>query len=206
MEKDYYEILGVGKKATKAEIKKAFRNLSKKHHPDVGGDEEEFKRIQEAYETLSDDKKRAAYDSGGVYVSEDEMEKKARANLIHAFLSALNGGLISNIYDPFEVISTQIAKARTELNQKIDREREEIERYKDVHNRMKPKDSFFHIAIDGEIDMCERNIMMLEHELEINAEMKRILKEGNFEFDRQANEYQERYLSRGDGFYIGEDY
>src|SRR3990167_2760322 len=64
--KDYYEVLGVDKKATKDEIKKAFHKLAHKYHPDKGGgDTEKFKEVSEAYSILSDDKKRAEYDSYG---------------------------------------------------------------------------------------------------------------------------------------------
>lgn len=62
--RSYYEILGIPKSATADEIKKAYRLLSKKHHPDKdGGDEELFKDISEAYSVLSDKDKRAKYDS-----------------------------------------------------------------------------------------------------------------------------------------------
>jgi len=66
--KDYYEILGVKKEATKEELKKAYRKLVKKYHPDVNKEtdsEEKFKEIQEAYEVLSDESKREAYDHYG---------------------------------------------------------------------------------------------------------------------------------------------
>ena len=64
---NYYDTLGVKKTATPDEIKKAFRKLARKHHPDAGGDEEKFKEINEAYETLSDAEKRKAYDEYGQY-------------------------------------------------------------------------------------------------------------------------------------------
>lgn len=64
---NYYETLGVKKDATADEIKKAFRRLARKHHPDAGGDEERFKDINEAYEVLSDPEKRSQYDQYGQY-------------------------------------------------------------------------------------------------------------------------------------------
>ncbi len=66
MAKNYYDILGVDKKASKDEIKKAFRSLAHKYHPDKkGGDAEKFKEVNEAYTVLSDDQKRAQYDTYG---------------------------------------------------------------------------------------------------------------------------------------------
>lgn len=65
MSKNYYDILGVDKKATNEDIKKAFRKLAMKHHPDKGGDEAKFKEITEAYSVLGDEKKRREYDSYG---------------------------------------------------------------------------------------------------------------------------------------------
>lgn len=62
---DYYKTLGVSKNATADEIKKAYRKMARENHPDAGGDEEKFKDINEAYEVLSDDKKRQLYDQYG---------------------------------------------------------------------------------------------------------------------------------------------
>jgi len=66
--RDYYEVLGVGRNASKDELKNAFRNLARQYHPDVSKEsnaEEKFKEINEAYGVLSDDQKRAAYDRFG---------------------------------------------------------------------------------------------------------------------------------------------
>src|SRR5258706_6282628 len=66
--KDYYAALGVKRDASADEIKKAYRKLAQKHHPDVSkekGAEERFKEIAEAYQTLKDAQKRAAYDQLG---------------------------------------------------------------------------------------------------------------------------------------------
>ena len=64
MKKSYYDILGVNKNASQDEIKKAYRSLSKKYHPDKnGGDDSKFKEINEAYDTLGDETKRRQYDN-----------------------------------------------------------------------------------------------------------------------------------------------
>jgi molecular chaperone DnaJ len=62
---NYYEVLGVPKTASQDEIKKAFHKLAHKYHPDKGGDEKKFKEINEAYQVLSDQQKRAQYDQYG---------------------------------------------------------------------------------------------------------------------------------------------
>lgn len=67
-DRDYYDVLGVGKDASEADIKKAYRKLSKKYHPDINkapDAEAKFKEVNEAYETLSDSQKRASYDQFG---------------------------------------------------------------------------------------------------------------------------------------------
>ena len=66
--RDYYEVLGISKSASADEIKRAYRKMAKKYHPDVNkepGAEEKFKEVQEAYDVLSVDNKKAAYDRYG---------------------------------------------------------------------------------------------------------------------------------------------
>ena len=68
---DYYELLGVSRKASAKDIRTAFRKLARKYHPDLNpgdkGAEEKFKQLQEAYDVLSDTKKRQMYDQHGFY-------------------------------------------------------------------------------------------------------------------------------------------
>lgn len=87
--KNYYDILGIKKGASFKEIKQAYRDLSKKHHPDVNGTgcDEEMKNITEAFDVLSDTKKRSFYDKYGY------AEGSAGLNGIITFLT----GLINDI-------------------------------------------------------------------------------------------------------------
>jgi DnaJ-class molecular chaperone len=69
MADDYYQVLGVDKNATPADIQKAYRNLARKHHPDLHPDDktakEKFQKVQAAFDVLNDTKKRELYDRYG---------------------------------------------------------------------------------------------------------------------------------------------
>src|SRR3954468_3605934 len=88
--RDYYEVLGVTKTATSEEVKRAYRKLAVKYHPDKNPDdphaEEKFKELGEAYDVLMDDEKRAAYDRFG-----------------HAAFAQGGGGFRGGFHDPFDI-------------------------------------------------------------------------------------------------------
>ncbi len=83
--KKLYEVLGVELTATQSEIKKAFRKLAIKHHPDRGGDQEKFKEINAAYEVLSDENKRETYDKYGLEGLKGGMTSGGFADIFEMF-------------------------------------------------------------------------------------------------------------------------
>ena len=93
MKQDYYEVLGIGKQADEKEIKRAYRKLAKKYHPDMNpGDkvaEQKFKEVTEAYNVLSDKEKKKLYDQFG-FAAFDEAGN-ARADAGSGFYGGAGG-------------------------------------------------------------------------------------------------------------------
>ena len=91
--RDYYEVLGVEKTASDDEIKKAYRKMAKKYHPDLNPDDKEaeakFKEVGEAYEVLSDADKRAKYDQYG-FAAFDPSSFQSSAEGFGGFADILN--------------------------------------------------------------------------------------------------------------------
>ena len=98
MSKDYYSILGVSKNASADEIKRAYKNLAKKYHPDLNkekGAEEKFKEVNEAYRILGDEKAKSQYDNFGT--TEEQFSGFQAGNFGFDF-----GDLFDNIFEGFE--------------------------------------------------------------------------------------------------------
>jgi molecular chaperone DnaJ len=103
-QKDYYKILGMKKDSSKEEIKKAYKKLALKHHPDRGGDAEEFKEISEAYAVLSDSKKKEQYDQFGHQAFDQRFSQEdifRGTNFDDIFSDIFGGGGGGSIFDMF---------------------------------------------------------------------------------------------------------
>jgi curved DNA-binding protein len=101
---DHYTTLGVGKNATQEEIKKAYKRLANKHHPDKGGDQEKFKDISKAYEVLGDPTNRAQYDhkpAWGGHFNDDQYHHDVDINDIFSSVFGASHGFNNPFGDMF---------------------------------------------------------------------------------------------------------
>lgn len=120
-----YEVLGVGEDATPLEIKRAYRKLAKKTHPDAGGSREAFQAVNAAYAVLSDPDKRSHYDRTGE-IKDDEPD-----NAIEIIVSMFNSILAEDV--PLYVDYVKLMKKT--LKQTVTRLNEQVEVYKTKRNR-----------------------------------------------------------------------
>ncbi len=107
---NHYQTLGIEKSATAKEIKKAYRTMSKKHHPDAGGSKEAFGKVADAYATLSNEESRKFYDSYGA--GEGNKEK------FDTSLAELVVGAMGSHGDVMEICRKQVAEAMKDLDRK----------------------------------------------------------------------------------------
>jgi molecular chaperone DnaJ len=103
---NYYDILGVSENSTQEEIKKTYKKLAKEKHPDVGGSEDEFKKISVAYDVLGDEQKRGQYDMsrknplGGGFPGFDDMfnmfNRGSRRQQVHSTVITVTVGVLES--------------------------------------------------------------------------------------------------------------
>lgn len=174
---DLYKLLGVRKNSKKQTIRKAYIQLSKKHHPDKGGDREIFEKIQFAWEVLRDDKLRKQYDETGEVPKSRDMHKyseqdKTRGQvLIHA-ISCFQSVLHNNDPKRVDIIATckkVMGKNIKEAQGIIDNCKKDIDLYDNVLDRLKCKteDNPLRISIMQQKDVVIKAIKDQEDLLKI---------------------------------------
>lgn len=159
-----YNDLGIGKNATAEEIKKAHRDLSKKHHPDAGGNEEDFKRIQHAYDILGDKEKRAYYDTTGHDLKgEDSFERKFSDLVQRIILPMLMGARDYANMDVIKAIKDVLQRADAKIKsntRKYEMDGRELTNLKESRKRMKVKGDGQHLLLQ----MLDNSIKSMESE------------------------------------------
>ena len=91
MKRGLYETLGVAEDADEADVKRAYRRRAVETHPDAGGDPAEFRRVQEAYEVLSDPERRARYDETGLVDDPEKARETARRMAVEVLVAMVEG-------------------------------------------------------------------------------------------------------------------
>jgi len=174
-----YDELELPKDCTAEEIKQKYRLLAQIYHPDkaVFGDEEKFKRIKLAYETLSDPIKRAEYDSTGRYGINDTTKTEAitrLSNMMVHFTKKLNPE-----YDDLVLsFKVDIYQAQENINKSIESFNSEIKKLKIFSNKIKRKkegENILKSFVDNMIEQYEREIISMKRTLEIFDLMLNIL-------------------------------
>lgn len=207
-----YEKLGVKKDVTKDEIKKAYRKLAKKLHPDAGGDKKEFSEISVAYDNLKDDAKRAHYDEyGDVKAATDPIKGQALEVLTSAINQLIEKHDDDIIYiDVVSDITKMIDGNLKDLNKERDRQiklKKSIEAKEEIFaQRLEHKDggriNIFMSVIRQKLSVVENNINHLNTQQEILDKCLEMLGEYSF----NADEKPESNTPRKFGINHNEDY
>lgn len=138
---DLYHALGIAKSAPKAAIRKAYLKMSKKHHPDAGGNAEAFRAVSVAYRVLSDDERRKKYDESGSF---DEASIENERALMLDIIAQHVAAVIQNVgYDVertsfLEAVRANIRQKIQEGEQATDKYKTLLSRFDKVQKRLKP--------------------------------------------------------------------
>lgn len=193
-----YEILGIDKTADAYEIKTAYRSAAQKNHPDKGGDAEEFKKIQHAYEVLSNHENRARYDETGLDHDGPSIHERAMNNVNSKILACLdsvdvdtNNLVILCVHD----INRQIAQ----FDQSIRSTKIKIKKIESAIKRLVRKgleENTIGATFQGAIKIEEMNILHIEENLQVAHAMLEILNGYEYTTDKaQISEYSQRQNS-----------
>lgn len=170
----YYKILGVAREATTEEIRKSYRKLAQKHHPDKGGDAEMFKCLEEAYRILSDLALRAEFDQNGcIKPAEPTIKEKA----VHAFCALLvawaDRVTDAKTDDPFADIRAQVRSNRERMLDERSFRVERIKQRKEALTRIaSPEgDTVAENVLQQGINSFESEIAKLDDQLAVLEEV-----------------------------------
>tara|TARA_R100000541_G_scaffold95_3_gene288 strand:- start:2491 stop:3090 length:600 start_codon:yes stop_codon:yes gene_type:complete len=189
--KDLYELLEVDKKATDKEIKLAYKRLVKLNHPDlIKGKEKEFKAIKEAYNVLSNSKRRQTYDITG---STTEITEKIK---IEYFKSVFEGLIVNVITESqFQTLSDVIGELNKMMMKLKDKKKEIANKvemlrnfYKKIHKKENCNPQFFYENFIFKIEELQNNENELSVEIEMFDELiNEIYKNHEFYYSYQDN-------------------
>jgi len=180
-----YDELELPRNCTSEEIKQKYRTLAQIHHPDKGGDEEKFKRIKEAYETLSDPVKRNHYDSTGDYYEDTNITNEVNTrlgNMINHFTQQIN----PEIDDLILKMKVDIYEAQRNTNQSIDECNNIIRKLSIISKKIKLKkegENFLKSLVDAKVTYKQNELAAHKRTLLVFDKMLEILDNYHFSME-----------------------
>lgn len=187
--KNLYDELGVNKKASKDEIKKAYRKKSKKVHPDKGGKASEFRDLAVAYQVLGNDEKRGRYDSGESWESilKTSSETSVLAALADVFFTCINSCDTSKT-DVLDFMKKNIKHGQKTLAVNKNQLEQQIEKYEGIKKRMSIKDgeNYFVKMLEAKVGDFKTSLRAVEEQNKLGERMLEMLKDYKYEVDKKT--------------------
>lgn len=161
----HYDVLGIEKTATPAEIKKAYKRMAKKHHPDRGGDAQQMVLVNKAYDTLMDPAKREHYDLTGEEKPLTALDIEARNSILQMFGQLLTAGKINIPARATSIAKQALAKINAELAEHK-RKYEELQKRRDEVT-CTAEENLWARLIDATMESARGSIALIERKREI---------------------------------------
>jgi curved DNA-binding protein CbpA len=181
-----YDDLGVDPDAAHEEIKAAYRKAARKHHPDKGGDKEQFQKISEAWDVLGDASKRVLYDkTGAVLPPQGDIDSFKR--LLHIMVGIIDYNDVHTL-EHFSIIAKMqqiVEESRAKELSQIGEMKLGIDKRQRVLKRLKSKTetNFFAEALQNDINLIEQKIQQAQHVLKWHDIDVATLKSYDYMFD-----------------------
>ncbi len=198
-ERDYYELLGVSRDASTEEIKRAYRRLALELHPDRNPSEEaeeEFRKVQRAYEVLGDPERWKRYDATGTTSTKNDIGDAAQAKLAEIFALAIRTATDDS--DLIEEVRRSVVHTKATMDRDVSKLRKEIEKLEKTRARVKRKDDGFNLFDHVAAEQIKRHNKQI-NEIVTNYEVADKILEmlDDYECDVQKQERLIPYVTFG---------
>lgn len=180
-----YEDLKIHKNATQDEIKTAYRNLAKKHHPDKGGAINAMEKLNKAYTILKNVNSRKEYDETGKTETQDI--RSQAIGLLTKFYIEFSQGEAALRTDLTKLAKYRIDELFNKVRKNIKKEKVKIEKYNKINSKLKCKGPtiFLINALNFEIETCNKTISNLKKELKTLSYIKYFIKFLKYDYDKE---------------------